>query len=398
MSTQRGSAGMGLPGAMSDKTIATIKATAPVVAPHALAITQHFDKKVFTKMPELFSIFNKTNIDNDIQPKALAASIVAYASNIDNLGPLVVPHGPVDLITNKHCGLNILPEHYPVVHSNLMESIGEVLGDAVTTDVAEGWSEAVLFLAKVMIDQEEGMYSAAEARAGGWRGMKELKVANVEDLTNDVKRFTFQQPDYSGSYDVTAGQFLTLKVDPNGDGLTGPRHYTVTSSAGDPYLQCSVKKLKGGLVSTYLHENVKAGDSVQISPPFGIFTPAKDYDSAVLISAGVGVTPMFSFSKHFGDKTALVAHVDRSAANHPGKDYFDSLGCKKMFRYTSEGGRPQSSEFATAITKEVGIDHGFYLCGSATFMAQIAKALKGVGATSIHYEAFAPQLGGCPVG
>ena len=48
------------------------------------------------------------------------------------MGPLLVPHGPVDMIANKHCGLNIAPSHYVVVHDNLMETIGEVLEAAVT--------------------------------------------------------------------------------------------------------------------------------------------------------------------------------------------------------------------------------------------------------------------------
>lgn len=404
-----GSEGIGLPSQMSDKTIETIKATACVVAPKALDITRNFYERVFTKMPELFSFFNKTNKATDVQPQALAGAIVAYASNIDALGPLVVPHGPVEVICHKHAALNIQPAHYPVVHDNLMESVGEVLGDVVTPEIAGAWTESVLFLAKVMIHQEEGLYAAAEKRAGGWRGMKEVKIVNIEDMTADVKRFSFQDPSYTGNYDVSPGQFLTLQVDPNGDGLTAPRHYTCVSSSGDPFLQCCVKKalgrvcpasgvsVPGGVVSTYLHEKAKVGDTVKLSPPFGVFTPREADESAVLISAGIGVTPMYSFSKHFGDQTALIAHIDKNAASHPSKDHFASLKCPKMFKYTEDGGRPKAADFAADIVKQVGTSHGFYLCGPQQWMSEMRAVLTAAGATSVHYEVFGPEASGCPM-
>lgn len=388
---------MGLPSQMSDKTIETIKATAGVVAPKALDITRNFYDRVFTKMPELFALFNKTNKATDVQPQALAGAIVAYASNIDALGPLVVAHGPVEVICHKHAGLNIQPAHYPVVHDNLMESVGEVLGDVVTPEIAGAWSEAVLFLAKVMIDTEEGLYAAAEKRAGGWRGMKEVKIVNIEDITADVKRFSFQDPSYTGNYDVSPGQFLTLQVDPNGDGLTAPRHYTCVSSSGDPFLQCCVKKLPGGVVSTYLHEKAEVGDTVKLSPPYGVFTPREADKSAVLISAGIGVTPMYSFSQHFGDRTALIAHIDKNAASHPGKDHFASLSCPTLFKYTEDGGRPKAADFVADIVTQVGTSHGFYLCGPQRWMSEMRAALTAAGATSVRYECFGPEGSGCPM-
>jgi len=249
----------------------------------------------------------------------------------------------------------------------------------------------------VMIDQEEGLYAAAEKRAGGWRGMKEVKIVNIEDMTADVKRFSFQDPSYAGNYDVSPGQFLTLQVDPKGDGLTAPRHYTCVSSSGDPFLQCCVKKAPGGVVSTYLHENAKVGDTVKLSPPYGVFTPREADESAVLISAGIGVTPMYSLSKHFGDKTALIAHIDKNAANHPSKDHFASLKCPTMFKYTEDGGRPKAADFASDIVKQVGTSHGFYLCGPQRWMSEMRAALTAVGATSVHYEAFGPEGSGCPM-
>ena len=92
------------------------------------------------------------------QPRALAGSCIAYATNITDLAPLLVPGGPVAAICHRHCALAIFPGQYAVVHANLMEAIGEILGDIVTPEIGAAWSEAVLFLAKAMIDTEETLY------------------------------------------------------------------------------------------------------------------------------------------------------------------------------------------------------------------------------------------------
>merc|ERR1712060_81319 len=120
------------------------------------------------------------------------------------------------------------------------------------------------------IEKEEALYQAYEARSGG--------------------------------FDFTAGQYLTIKVDPEGDNLTAPRHYTVTSAPGEKFLECTIKKIAGGKVSTYMHEQLKVGDAVKLMPPYGVFTPDETFESAVLMSAGIGVTPMVNFSRALGDK------------------------------------------------------------------------------------------------
>ena len=158
----------------------------------------------------------------------MANAIVAYASNIDNLGAL----GPaVGLMAAKHCGLQVLPAHYSIVHENLMKTIGVVLDGVITPEIATAWSEAVLFLAGVLINAEESLYKMAETRSGGWRGWKEFRVSNIEQNTSNVKTFTFAPADGSvRHFDFTPGQYLSVLVDPFADGktLTAPRHYTVT--------------------------------------------------------------------------------------------------------------------------------------------------------------------------
>jgi len=398
---QRGSAGMGLPESISPESIAIIQATAAVVAPLAQKITQAFYTNITTKHPQLFAFFNKGNqMGESQQPKALAAAIVAYASNIGDLSPLVVPGGPVEIMAHKHCALGVLPEHYPLVHEFVMGAIAEILGDAVTPEIGAAWSEAVLFLAKVLMDTEEGLYLHAEERMGGWRGLKPFVVSAIDDRADGTKTFTFREAGPPCEYNFSPGQFLTLKVDPDGDGLTAPRHYTVTSAPRDEVLQCTIKKVGKGKVSSYMHDKVRVGDTVDLSPPFGLFTPIPTSETpVVLISAGIGVTPMVVFAKHFGKaKVALAVHVDKCRETHACLEVFEKEGIPVQTHYTKTSGRPQFDTFVAGIIEKVGASCDFYLCGPPPFMQDMQAALVKGGAKAVRLEAFAPQISsGCPM-
>lgn len=369
---------MSLPDCMSPGTIAIIKATAPIVGPKALEITQTFYPMMLGDHPELFAFFNRANQAKGKQPQALAAAICAYATHVDQLDVL----GPaVELMAVKHCGLQVLPEHYAIVHKYVMQAVAKVLGDVVTPEIGAAWSEAVLFLAKVLIDREEALYKEAEARRGGWRGWRDFTLVAKEQAATDIVTFTFEQPQ-AGPIDFTAGQFVSVRVDPAGDSRTSPRHYTVTSAPGDPFLQISVKKIPGGIVSNFLHE-LPVGQTVQLSPPFGAFTPGTG--SAVLVSAGIGITPMVALQRSLD--VQLAVHVDRTEAAHAFRGAFP---CQSLY---SADGRPDADQIAAAALG-AGAEHDFYVCGPGSFMKDVKQAIanRGVSAGRIHHEAFGPQL------
>ena len=244
-------------------------------------------------------------------------------------------------------------------------------------------------LAKVLIDTEEGMYAAAAQRSGGWVGFQPFEVTEVCDVTDAVKCFTFAPKVANGGIAFTPGQFLSIKVDLNGDGLTAPRHYTITSSPGAPHLQCSVKRVEGGVVSSFMHDTLKPGDTVDLSPPFGCFTPRASTSKAVLLSGGIGVTPFLSFAESLGDKVALVAHVDASPAAHAYADRF--AGFPTLFRYASDGGSvaPEALFEEIAARLDGGPSaHEFYICCSPGFQNAMTTTLKASGAKSVFSEAF----------
>lgn len=398
---KRSSEGMGLPTAMSQATIDVIIATAPAVAPKMLDITKAFYGNALKAAPGLLQFFNPSNNIpiSEKQPAALAAACIAYATNITDLSPLLVPHGPVAAICNRHVALGIHPMQYPIVHDILMGAIGEILGDIVTPEIAAAWSEAVLFLAKAMIDTEESLYQMLEKREGGWSGFAEFEVSEINDLTENVKQVSFKPPVDSPlagkKFDFTAGQYLSLQIDVDGDNLTAPRHYTTTSPVGADYLQCTIKKIKGGKISTYVHEQLKVGDKVTLSSPMGVFVAPEEPTPAVLMSAGIGVTPMVNMKRSLGDSVKLVVHVDKSPDSHPYKDFFE--GSDTLFKYTSEGGRPTIEALVTETLEKAGNENEFYICGPEKWMDDVQKALLANGATKVICEVFGSQLAtGCP--
>lgn len=140
---------------LSPKTIELVKATASVVAEHAESITAAMYEILFSKHPGLKELFKNAEPD---QHKKLAAAVVAYASNIDNLGVL---SKAVEKMAQTHVRTSVKPEYYPIVGSALLEAISKVLGDAASQDILDAWGEAYFFLADILIAREKELYSAA---------------------------------------------------------------------------------------------------------------------------------------------------------------------------------------------------------------------------------------------
>ena len=162
------------------------------------------------------------------------------------------------------------------------------------------------------------------------------------------------------------------------------------------YLKNSTtKKVAGGVVSTYMHETLQVGDTVKLTPPYGVFTLDQELPTGVLVSAGIGVTPMINFARALGDKTALVVHVDKTEAAHAFKAEFESY--KTLFKYTDGGTRPSVASVAKETIEAAGTGHCFYICGPPAWMKEMQAELLTLGAKKVMCEVFGSQLAtGCP--
>jgi nitric oxide dioxygenase len=146
---------------MSTETMAIVKATAPALQQHGLAITTRMYERLFVD-PEIKALFDQSAQVSGEQPKRLAAAILAFAQNVDKLDALAPAVGRM---AARHVETHIKPEHYPAVANALLPAINDVLGDAVDERVLEAWGEAYWFLADVLISAEAALY-AEQAKAG----------------------------------------------------------------------------------------------------------------------------------------------------------------------------------------------------------------------------------------
>lgn len=144
---------------LAPETIALIKATAPALRQHGLAITQRMYERLF-RDTEIKSLFDMAAQESGEQPKRLAAAILAYAENIDKLQNLTAP---VMRMAARHVETGVKPEHYPYVAAALLPAIEDVLGEAASDEVLDAWGQAYWFLADILIGKETELYAQAEA-------------------------------------------------------------------------------------------------------------------------------------------------------------------------------------------------------------------------------------------
>ena len=150
---------------LSPEARAVVEATASVVAEHAEQITARFYPSMFAAHPELTQMFNQGNQATGEQSRALAASVVAYAVQ------LIDPQAPsfdhvMRRIAYKHVSLGIRPEQYTIVGHYLLGAVADVLGDAVTPEVAAAWKEVYWLFAAQLI-AEEARFISRRSRPGG---------------------------------------------------------------------------------------------------------------------------------------------------------------------------------------------------------------------------------------
>jgi len=383
-----------------------IDASVPVLREHGLAITRLFYANMLGAHPELTRIFNMGNQASGAQQQSLASAVFAYAANIGTpqaLGPVV------NRIVHKHVSVGIRTEHYPIVGKHLLEAIAATLGDAATPALLDAWAEAYNSLAKLLIAAEAEMYSTAGIQPGETRPMRVLDV--VRESAN-VLSIRFVAADGKPLPDFKPGQYVSVAVD-----LPGGRHqlrqYSLSDVPGIDSMRISVKRedaladTPAGEVSNWLHANVQAGSILQVSHPFGDFTPDTEGEGPiVLLSAGVGITPMVSSLKRIAavhpQRRVVFAHAARDPGLHAFHAEVERLkvampNLSVVTFYEDVQGAQDALEGRMDVARLPAWpldDAQVYLCGPHKFMQAQWLALlnAGVPAGRLHREVFGPEL------
>lgn len=398
---------------LSKESIETVKATIPFLAENATTLTAHFYQRMFRENPEVKAYFNAAHQVSGSQQGALAASICAFARNIETPENLA---SAVSLIANKHASLGVRPDHYPIVGKHLLASIDELL-DPAPPEILKAWEEAYGFLAEVLINQEKAIYSEQS-----WNGFRKFTLFRKEEESAVVTSFYLKPVDGGSAPEYLPGQYITVRI-PTADGSTTMRNYSLSVHGYQHGLRISVKKEKAdhanqpdGYVSNYLHNELAIGDELEVAPPCGDFV--FDVDAAekakapiLLLSGGIGITPLLSMLHASAGKSFPVSFVHGAidSAHHAFADEVrqlerESENITAHFRYSAplEGDQPDSQglfdqEFLSSyLSPETNV----YFCGPKPMMAQVLSALDALGhpTDKARYEFFGPaeELSKCP--
>lgn len=415
-----------------------VKSTVPVLEQHGETITTTFYRNMLAAHPELNNIFNTTDQVTGRQPRALAASVYAYAKYIDDLGVL---SPAVERICQKHASLYVRPEQYGIVGEYLLKAMGEVLGDALTPEILEAWGLAYWQLADIMKKREDELMEAAE----GWTDWRKFVITSKIKESEEICSFYLEpatQTDEPGKLPIFhPGQYISVRMPVPHLKYLQARQYSLSDAPGYYYYRISVKrerkvmdpkdvpgaKYEPGYISNVLHDSKQVGDVIEVSHPAGEFfydeSKVDDADACspvVLISAGVGQTPLMSIlntlTRHNAPTARSISfiHAARSSAVHafghhvralerahsnvnsvvflrnvaqddvPGEDYHHQgrLDLSKV--------DPQRDLFLDDAKTE------YYICGPGSFMTDMEAKLRsfGVDDTRIHMEVFG--TGGIP--
>ena len=254
----------------------------------------------------------------------------------------------------------------------------------------------------------------------------DLTVTRKEAQTPDASVIYLQVPEgREAAFAYEAGQYLTLKVEVRGQ--EERRAYSMCTSPNDPELGVCVKRLKGGLVSNHLLDNLNAGDTLAVMPPDGRFLvktdPAKRH-TYYLIGAGSGITPLMSIArKVLADEPGSAVHLlygnrsedtiifreelDAMARDYDGqfsvehilsqprKEKAGGLGGffgKKTTSWTGRTGRIDPQELKRFLLQNESrtTSADYFICGPGAMIDTVEKELlrTGVAADHIHTERF----------
>ncbi|MCD2442173.1 FAD-binding oxidoreductase [Agromyces sp. SYSU K20354] len=385
---------------LSEKSRPVIEATLPVIAERIGELTPKFYRRLFAAHPELLDgMFSRANQMNGTQQRALAGSIAAFASHL-LAHPDTLPETVLSRIAHKHASLGIPESGYPIVYEHLFAAIAEDLGDAVTPEVAEAWTEVYWLMADALIKIEKGLY-AQQANDGMWATWRVTakEAAGAGSIT-----FRLAPADETPVTRATPGQYVSVRVR-LADGLRQARQYSLSEHVDSLTERVFTTKLdEGGEVSPFLHGTVRVGDVVELSNPYGDIELDDSDAPIVLATAGIGCTPsasiLQSLAKQLSDRRVLVLHAEQRAENWALADQMRAavgqLPNAELRLWLEEPATDESAHTGFMDLDGIDLPTGakLYLCGPLPFMRSIrSQAITaGIPATDIHYEVFGPDV------
>ncbi|MEN0138584.1 MAG: MOSC domain-containing protein [Rhodococcus sp. (in: high G+C Gram-positive bacteria)] len=280
--------------------------------------------------------------------------------------------------------------------------------------LSPGWKESL----RSILDRADsgaggnvGLTKTAGSPPPAWPGFRSLTVTRIHEESRRVLSLSLAAPDGSALPPWQAGQSVTLRLHP--DDVPDPviRSYSLSNRPGAAEYRISVKREPHGVAGRYVHSRVRPGHTLEVAAPRGTFFLDGETRPVVLVSAGVGVTPLLSMlyalAEAGSSRQVWWVHGARDGSEHPfAEESRDLLGRLPGSRSHIAYSRPadtdsRGADYTTAgrLTGELIAGLGLpadaeaYLCGPASFMADLGSALAadGLDPARIHVETFGAE-------
>jgi ferredoxin-NADP reductase/MOSC domain-containing protein YiiM/ferredoxin len=244
-----------------------------------------------------------------------------------------------------------------------------------------------------------------------WPGFRPLRVSRIERESASVVSLTLVPADSRSLVAALPGQFVVLRMQPEPKGPVLLRNYSLSDLPSPDHYRVSIKLEVNGAASTYLHNQVRVGDLLDVAAPRGIFTLQPGDNQVALLSAGVGATPVLamlhSLAAEISTREVWWLFGARNGEDHPFAEETRNLvkalpRGKSFIAYSRPGPRDRpgvdfdaSGRLTAEVLEKLGVPRAadFYLCGPAPFLQDLSNGLMawGVSDNRVHTEIFGPE-------
>ncbi len=255
-----------------------------------------------------------------------------------------------------------------------------------------------------------GLVRGASA-APAWAGFRPLRVTEKTGESDNVTSLRLEPGDGRPLSAGLPGQFIVLRLRPAPDAPPLLRSYSLSGAPSEACYRIGVKRDAGGVAGAYIADGVRPGDIIEVTAPRGAFTLQPGDGPVVLLSAGIGVTPVLAMlhalAASKSQRQVWWLHGARDRGEHAFADEARALlrtlpNAHSHIRYSAPRPRDRlgvdfdaAGRLSASVLVELGVprDADFYLCGPAAFMADLSAGLVGLAASGnrIHTEVFGPE-------
>jgi ferredoxin-NADP reductase/MOSC domain-containing protein YiiM len=273
--------------------------------------------------------------------------------------------------------------------------------------LSPGWRGSFEALLRSSTSGNAGLMPEAAAYPAA-PGFLRLAVTSIDRESEDVLSVTLQRPDSQPLPAARPGQYIVLRLPPAGSGAPVYRSYSLSGAVSAEHYRISVKIEPNGVAGTWLRDHVRVGDTLDVSSPRGSFILQGGERPVVLLSAGIGATPVLAMLHALAaarsTREVLWIHAARDREHHPFtaevRRLMPVLPHGRSYICYSRPGRldklgedfDAAGHFSRSVFEEAGIpqEADVYLCGPAAFMAEMKAALGayGIPPERVHIEIF----------